>query len=70
MVEQAATSCSIGHTILLSLITGELGSLGFFANMLLISGIIYLYKSRKVQQNFEAAKKIAADMIRNAPASQ
>lgn len=69
MVEQAATSCSIGHTILLSLITGELGSLGFFANMLLISGAIYLWKTHKTKINFDAAKKVAADMIRNAPAA-
>ena len=44
MIQAATQTCSLGQTVLNSFFAGEVGSLGFFLNMMILSGVIFFIK--------------------------
>ena len=63
MIMAAAGTCSLWLTVTQSLLGGLLGSLGFFVNMFIISGAVYLWKKHKVTATAKAAQQAAADLL-------
>ncbi len=45
MIQAAAQSCSLFETIRNSFFAGEIGSLGFFLNMMILSGVIFMIRT-------------------------
>jgi hypothetical protein len=65
MLPEAVGQCNLGVTFLNALINGEVGSLGFFVNMLIIGGVVRAIMSWRANNPDATIKKVVADMLQS-----
>lgn len=63
MIQAATQTCSLGQTILNSFFAGEVGSLGFFLNMMILSGVVFLVRKHlpAIKAYFNKPKVVIVD---------